>query len=62
MDFAFTAEQQRIREAIAKLCAQFGDDYWLKKDKEGGFPVELHQALARDGWLGIAMPEAFGGE
>lgn len=61
MDFAFTAEQQRIREAIAKLCAQFGDDYWLKKDKEGGFPVELHQALARDGWLGIAMPEAFGG-
>jgi acyl-CoA dehydrogenase len=61
VDFAFTAEQQRIREAIAKLCAQFGDDYWLKKDKEGGFPIELHAALARDGWLGIAMPEAVGG-
>jgi acyl-CoA dehydrogenase len=61
MDFAATPEQVRIREAIAKLCAQFGDDYWLKKDKEGGFPAELHQALARDGWLGIAMPEAYGG-
>ena len=61
MDFAFTPEQQRIREAIAKLCAQFGDEYWLKKDREGGFPVELHQALARDGWLGIAMPEDCGG-
>jgi len=61
MDFAFTPEQQRIREAIAKLCAQFGDEYWLKKDREGGFPLELHQALARDGWLGIAMPEAVGG-
>ena len=61
MDFAFTPEQQRIREAIAKLCAQFGDEYWLKKDREGGFPVELHQALARDGWLGVAMPEAYGG-
>ena len=61
MDFAFTAEQQRIREAIAKLCAQFGDAYWLKKDKEGGDPVELHEALARDGWLGIAMPEDCGG-
>jgi acyl-CoA dehydrogenase len=61
MDFAYTPEQQRIREAIAKLCTQFGDDYWLKKDKEGGFPVELHEALARDGWLGIAMPEAHGG-
>ena len=61
MDFGFTPEQDAIREAIAKICAQFGDDYWLKKDKEGGFPTELHQALARDGWLGIAMPEAHGG-
>jgi len=61
MDFTFTPEQQRIREAIAKLCARFGDEYWLKKDREGGFPLELHQALARDGWLGIAMPEDCGG-
>jgi len=61
MDFAFTPEQEAIREAIAKICARFGDDYWLKKDKEGGFPKELHQALAKDGWLGVAMPEEFGG-
>ena len=61
MDFSYTAEQERIREAIAKLCAQFGDDYWRRKDTEGGFPEELHQALARDGWLGIAMPEEYGG-
>jgi acyl-CoA dehydrogenase len=61
MDFAFTPEQESIREAIGKICEQFGDDYWLKKDKEGGFPTELHQALASAGWLGIAMPEAYGG-
>ena len=61
MDFAFTQEQEQIREAIAKICARFPDEYWLKKDKEGGFPVELHQALAKDGWLGIAMPEEYGG-
>jgi acyl-CoA dehydrogenase len=61
MDFAFTPEQESIREAIARICARFGDDYWLKRDKEGGFPAELHQALAKDGWLGIAMPEEFGG-
>jgi acyl-CoA dehydrogenase len=61
VEFAFTAEQQRIREAIARLCGQFDDAYWLKKDREGGFPLELHQALARDGWLGIAMPEDLGG-
>jgi acyl-CoA dehydrogenase len=56
-----TAEQQEIRSAIERICDRFGDDYWLKKDKEGGFPVELHQALAADGWLGIAMPEEYGG-
>ena len=61
MDFAFTREQEQIREAIGRICARFDDAYWLKKDKAGGFPVELHQALARDGWLGIAMPEEYGG-
>ena len=61
MDFAFTPEQERIREAIAKLCARFGDDYWLERDREGAFPHDFHQACARDGWLGIAMPEAYGG-
>ena len=61
MDFTFTPEQLAIREAIDKICERFGDDYWLKKDREGGFPTELHQALAADGWLGIAMPEEYGG-
>src|SRR5438309_4800613 len=61
MDFSFSAEQERIREAMAKRCTRFGDDYWLERDREGGFPADFHQALARDGWLGIAMPEAYGG-
>ena len=61
MEFSPSPEQERIREAIAKLCERFGDDYWLKKDREGGFPADFHQAFARDGWLGIAMPEAYGG-
>ena len=61
MEFSPSPEQERIREAIAKLCDRFGDDYWLKKDREGGFPADFHQAFARDGWLGIAMPEEYGG-
>ncbi len=61
MNFEFSPEQQAIREAILKICAQFDDDYWLKRDREGGFPAELHQALAKDGWLGIAMPQEYGG-
>ncbi|NYT37831.1 acyl-CoA dehydrogenase [Allopusillimonas soli] len=61
MDFSFTQEQETIRDAIAKICERFDDQYWLEKDKKGGFPQELHQALARDGWLGICIPEAYGG-
>ncbi len=61
MAFALTQEQQEIRAAVARLCAGFGDDYWLEKDTEGGFPHEFHRAMAEAGWLGIAMPEAYGG-
>jgi acyl-CoA dehydrogenase len=61
LNFAYTEEQEAIRAAIVKVCARFPDEYWLKKDKEGGFPAELHRALAQDGWLGIAMPEEYGG-
>jgi|SRR6185369_8138213 len=61
MDFSFTAEQQAIRDAIGKICARFGDDYWLAKDKAGGFPHDFHRAFAADGWLGIAMPQVYGG-
>jgi acyl-CoA dehydrogenase len=61
MDFSLTPEQESIRTAINDICAQFGDEYWLQKDREGGFPHELHQALARDGWLGVCIPEQYGG-
>jgi acyl-CoA dehydrogenase len=61
MDFSLTPEQVKIQEAIAKLCERFPDEYWLKRDNEGEFPSDFHQALAKDGWLGVAMPEEFGG-
>src|SRR5437879_4186240 len=61
MTFALTAEQLEIREAVARLGQRCGEDYWLKKDTEGGFPHEFHRAMAEAGWLGVAMPEAYGG-
>src|SRR5665213_149144 len=61
MNFSLTEQQESIRTAIERICAQFGDDYWLAKDRDGGFPEELHQALARDGWLGICIPPEYGG-
>ncbi len=50
-----------MRAAIEKICARFPAEYWLERDRDGRFPHELHAALATDGWLGIAIPEEFGG-
>jgi len=61
MDFRLSEEQEQIRSSVQKLCARFSDDYWLNLDNQGGFPVEFHAAIARDGWLGVAMPREFGG-
>jgi acyl-CoA dehydrogenase len=56
-----TQDQQNIRDAVLKLCSRFPDEYWLERDRDGVFPHEFHQAMAADGWLGIAMPEQVGG-
>src|SRR5260221_13417376 len=61
MDFSLSPGQQQIRDEVRKLCLQFDDAYWLEKDRSGEFPHELHAALAAAGWLGIAMPEEYGG-
>jgi acyl-CoA dehydrogenase len=61
MTLALTPAQQEIRDAILKVCARFGDDYWLQRDHDGEFPHAFHTAFAEAGWLGIAMPEAYGG-
>jgi len=61
MDFALTENQESIRDAVAKTCSRFDDAYWLKKDKEGGFPDDFYGAIADAGWLGICFPEEYGG-
>ncbi len=61
MDFAPNERQQAVREAIARVCRDFTPEYWLVRDTDGGFPTEFHQALAAGGWLGICMPEEYGG-
>ncbi len=61
MNFALSEDQLAIRAGIEKICGAFDAEYWLRKDTDGGFPADFHQAFARDGWLGIAMPEQYGG-
>ncbi|MGO4852285.1 acyl-CoA dehydrogenase family protein [Phaeovulum sp. W22_SRMD_FR3] len=61
MDFTLTDDQRMVRDAVARICDSFGDDYWLEKDRSGDFPLDFYDALARDGWLGICTSEKQGG-
>jgi acyl-CoA dehydrogenase len=61
MDFAFSAEQESIRDAVSRICARFDDAFWLTHDREHRFPHEFYRAIADAGWLGIAMSEEVGG-
>ncbi|PCI70168.1 MAG: acyl-CoA dehydrogenase [Piscirickettsiaceae bacterium] len=61
MNFNYSEEQQAIRDSILKLCAPFDDAYWLKRDTHGGFPHDFYTAIADGGWMGICIPEAYGG-
>ena len=61
MDYEFSPEQDALRQAIIDTCAPFDDQYWMHKDIDGGFPHDFYQAIAKGGWLGIAIPEQYGG-
>lgn len=61
MSIDFTPEQEQIREGVTRLCAGFGDDYWLARDADGHFPEAFCRAIADHGYMGIAMPTEYGG-
>jgi acyl-CoA dehydrogenase len=61
MDFEFSEQQLAIQDAVSRICRNFGEDYWLERDTDGNFPEEFVRAITEGGWLGIAMPEEFGG-
>src|SRR3546814_3903565 len=50
-----------IREGVRAVCAPYDDEYWLDRDDSGEFPKDFHRAMADGGWLGITMPEEYGG-
>lgn len=61
MDFSESSDQQAIRAAIRELCAAFPDEYWAQADATHTFPREFYDAMAAGGWIGIAIPEEYGG-
>ncbi|MFZ4069780.1 MAG: acyl-CoA dehydrogenase family protein [Caulobacterales bacterium] len=61
MDFTLSDEQRAIVDGVGKICAKYDDQFWLKTDETGAFPEAFVADLAAAGWLGVAMPEAYGG-
>jgi acyl-CoA dehydrogenase len=55
------ADHAALRDGVKAVVSRFDDEYWLERDEDGNFPKEFHRAMAEAGWLGITMPEAYGG-
>lgn len=61
MDFELTEDQETIRKSVAGLLRDFDDQYWMEKDQAHEFPAEFYATVAGGGWLGITIPEEYGG-
>jgi acyl-CoA dehydrogenase len=61
MNFAQNDDHEAIRKGVGAVVARFDDEYWLERDDDGRFPTEFHRAMADGGWLGLTMPEEYGG-
>jgi acyl-CoA dehydrogenase len=61
MNFELTEDQQLIRKSVAELASKFDDQYWMEKDQGHEFPQEFYDAIASGGWLGMTIPEEYGG-
>jgi alkylation response protein AidB-like acyl-CoA dehydrogenase len=61
VDFTETEEQTMLRTAVAKIGADFGHEYFVSKARSGEKTVELWQALADAGFVGVNLPQEYGG-
>ena len=61
MDFRLTPEQELLKAAVAGIAGGYGHEYFQAKTREGAKPDELWAELGRGGFLGVHLPEAYGG-
>ncbi|MGW5153160.1 acyl-CoA dehydrogenase family protein [Rhodococcus koreensis] len=61
MHLELTSDQKALRAAARELARSFSNDYWAERDEKCEFPWEFYNAFAENGWLGIAIPEEYGG-
>jgi acyl-CoA dehydrogenase len=61
VDFTEDPDHHAIRAAVREVCARFPDEYWAERDESHTFPWEFYAAMAKGGWIGIAIPAEYGG-
>ncbi len=61
MDFELSDSQKEIREAVAAVCARFGNDYWRSCDERNAYPDEFVKVMSEAGWLAALIPQEYGG-
>ncbi|MEJ2889666.1 acyl-CoA dehydrogenase family protein [Actinomycetospora aeridis] len=61
MDFREPEDHRLVRAAVRELCARFDDDYWAECERTHTFPWAFYDAMAAGGWIGVAIPEQYGG-
>lgn len=61
MDFVESEEQRMLRASVASIAARYGHDYYVEKSRAGEKTDELWDELAAIGYLGVNVPESYGG-
>ncbi|HVQ75069.1 MAG TPA: acyl-CoA dehydrogenase family protein [Candidatus Binatia bacterium] len=61
MDFALTDSQEMLRKEAGALARSFSWEYWRERDREARYPTEFVKAFADGGYLGLMIPEEYGG-
>jgi len=60
-NFVESEERQELRKQVFKLASKYGQEYFLKKARAGEKTTELWLELGRNGYLGVNLPEEYGG-
>nr|WP_055502502.1 acyl-CoA dehydrogenase family protein [Nonomuraea pusilla] len=61
MDFTLPESAEAVRRGVGAICSRYDLDYWQRCEADKRWPEEVWEELAKGGWLGLAVPEEFGG-
>jgi acyl-CoA dehydrogenase len=61
VDMLSAEDEREIRTSLRKVLSRFPDEYWMQHDLDHEFPEDFYRAMAQAGWLGICIPEQYGG-